>query len=211
NLMNIQVNKLFLQKIASGTASKEEMELFDAWLAKLNTEEYQDFLEEYQKVCSTYFSDELPNEALWSEIEKKIEQYDNSFFSSKRKQKIFWKWSAVASLFILAIGAYVLMGLPSKTGSSETVTQKSVVNDIKPGTNKAILKLEDGSSILLDNSSEEKIVSQSGLLMTKTKDGNLVYEVKDTDISDGAITFNTIETPKGGEYQVILPDGTKVW
>ncbi|RZL44345.1 MAG: FecR family protein, partial [Pedobacter sp.] len=47
--------------------------------------------------------------------------------------------------------------------------------------------------------------------ITKAADGRLVYSIADQVQNDGKILFNTIETPKGGQYQINLPDGSLVW
>jgi len=112
---------------------------------------------------------------------------------------------------VLAISAYFLSEISNKSHTSLIAVHNQPVNNIVPGTNKAILKLEDGSSIVLEDASDEKIVQQSDLLVTRTKDGHLIYEVTASDKNKFAVTYNTIETPRGGEYQVTLPDGTKVW
>lgn len=81
--------------------------------------------------------------------------------------------------------------------------------DIPPGGNKAILTLADGKTITLNEAADGELVKAAGMVIRKTGQGELVYEV--TGANAGAHTYNTISTPKGGTYQVILPDGTKVW
>jgi len=90
-------------------------------------------------------------------------------------------------------------------------------NDIAPGGNKAILTLADGSKIALTDAGNGKIASQNGIQITKSAKGQLIYTIKasgDPNAASGTAqqaAFNTIETPKGGQFQVILPDGSKVW
>jgi len=69
-----------------------------------------------------------------------------------------------------------------------------------------MLTLADGRTIALDEAQNGEIAKQAGVTITKTKDGQLVYEGKTK-----ANAFNNIATPKGGQYQINLPDGTKVW
>ncbi len=95
-------------------------------------------------------------------------------------------------------------------------------NDIVPGTNKAVLTLADGSTILLDDIANGVIASQGSSKVIKTSSGTLTYQqaIKNTSgvtpsparggEGSGPLT-NTMSTPRGGQYQLTLPDGTKVW
>jgi ferric-dicitrate binding protein FerR (iron transport regulator) len=71
-----------------------------------------------------------------------------------------------------------------------------------PGSEKAVLTLSDGRQISLNKESE--VLDDSGVEIRKT-DGELIYS--QTDI----VAFNTMTTPRGGQYKLVLPDGTKVW
>jgi transmembrane sensor len=101
---------------------------------------------------------------------------------------------------------------------SEIEDQKSVmVNDIEAGENKAILTLGDGSKIILDDAKNGILANQGGNSVLKAAEGEVIYsflsEVKDPLTVDEhtAVIYNTIETPKGGKFQIKLPDGSKVW
>ena len=101
---------------------------------------------------------------------------------------------------------------------SEVEDQKSVmVNDIVAGENKAILTLGDGSKIILDDAKNGILANQGGNSILKAAEGEVIYsflsEVKDplTENLNAPVIYNTIETPKGGKFQIKLPDGSKVW
>jgi transmembrane sensor len=101
---------------------------------------------------------------------------------------------------------------------SEVEDQKSVmVNDIEAGENKAILTLGDGSKIILDDAKNGILANQGGNSVLKAAEGEVIYsflsEVKDllTEDENAPVIYNTIETPKGGKFQIKLPDGSKVW
>jgi ferric-dicitrate binding protein FerR (iron transport regulator) len=84
--------------------------------------------------------------------------------------------------------------------------------DIAPGGNRATLTLADGSVILLDDAMMGKIAEQEGMKVTKAEDGLLTYTFIPSEKGVAtAAQFNTISTPKGGQYQIVLADGTKVW
>ncbi len=109
---------------------------------------------------------------------------------------------------------------PLRKGSPvpEVEDQKSVlVNDIEAGENKAILILGDGSKIILDDAKNGILANQGGNSILKAAEGEVIYsflnEIKDPlSLDENApVIYNTIETPKGGKFQIKLPDGSKVW
>jgi len=84
-----------------------------------------------------------------------------------------------------------------------------VQNDVAPGGNKAILTLADGSKIVLDSAKSGQLAREANATITKTADGKIVYDA-DEKLGD-RLLFNTMVTPRGGQYQLTLPDGSQVW
>lgn len=83
---------------------------------------------------------------------------------------------------------------------------------ILPGGKKALLTLADGRSINLDDIKSGRIAEEAGVLISKTADGQIVYRIAGEEApEEGSFHYNTISTPRGGEYQLVLPDGTRVW
>lgn len=120
------------------------------------------------------------------------------------------RWAAAAVVFIsLAFGAYFLNSKYNKSVLPlEFAGQKGEY--IKPGGNKAVLTLSDGSHITLDDVANGEIAKESGVQITKTADGRLLYTARHG-LSHVKVGYNTIATPKGGQYRIALPDGTMVW
>ncbi|PCH68356.1 MAG: hypothetical protein COC06_09655 [Bacteroidales bacterium] len=87
--------------------------------------------------------------------------------------------------------------------------QKSVNTEIHPGTSKAILKLADGTSINLDEEKNFNATYNGTTISNKQKE--IVYKSAKKPSHSLKIEYNTIEIPRGGEYQLTLSDGTKVW
>jgi ferric-dicitrate binding protein FerR (iron transport regulator) len=82
--------------------------------------------------------------------------------------------------------------------------------DVAPGKNKAILTLADGRKISLSDAMKGDIAKEAGFSITKTADGQLVYNVAGSEnVNDTRL--NMISTPNGGEWQIQLPDGSTVW
>jgi transmembrane sensor len=116
---------------------------------------------------------------------------------------------AAAVLLLLAISILVVKKPPVKNpGLAHTKT-----NRITPGKNQAYLTLANGSKIILDDASKGQLATQAGITITKKANGLIIYGkaagAKPT--AADAIAYNTIETPRGGQYQVQLPDGSNVW
>ena len=128
----------------------------------------------------------------------------------------YTKWLAAASILVI-IGASWLLVSKFSGGANKANNALVQKNDIPPGRNKAILTLADGSKIALTDTGNGKIANQNGIQITKSAKGQLIYTIKafgDPNAASGItqpLAFNTIETPKGGQFQVILPDGSKVW
>ncbi len=85
---------------------------------------------------------------------------------------------------------------------------KNYSNDVDPGGNKAVLTLADGSSVVLDDARNGALAQQGNTKIIKLN-GKLDYKVSGKAI--GEPLYNTIATPRGGQYQVELPDGSQVW
>jgi transmembrane sensor len=189
-----QLNRL-LEKYATGTCTPEEIRQLKAWFQGIGSEPTEELSEANQQRMLRAFR-------------------DNPRFRKKAPTRIFalppWHKIAVAASLV---GIVLLTGLwfIRNQGPAQTATVK---NDIRPGGNKAILTLADGRKVILDSVANGKIANQSGIAVTKTQAGLLTYTIISTPkISAPAksISYNIIETPRGGQYQVILPDGSRVW
>jgi len=112
-----------------------------------------------------------------------------------------------AALLILLIGIGSLIWLKTRT-TENTITQiQPVKNMIRPGTNKAVLTLGNGSKIILDESRQGVIAQEEGTNIS-VKDNQLSYQAKNETGSD---VLNTMSTPRGGQFRLVLQDGTAVW
>ncbi|WEK38123.1 MAG: DUF4974 domain-containing protein [Candidatus Pseudobacter hemicellulosilyticus] len=119
-----------------------------------------------------------------------------------------WWWAAAAVLFLLLAGAATWLFLPPGK-SSESPTAKN--NIVPPGGNKAILTLADGSNIVLDSIGNGQLAAQGNVQILKQGDMVSYVFKQDEDNLQSHLYFNTIATPPGGEYRIVLPDGSKVW
>jgi len=115
-------------------------------------------------------------------------------------------WLRVAAVLL------ILMGITLFTYNTHTVKSEfaKIVGEVAPGSDKALLTLGDGSTISLSDRSAGKLAMQGGLQVEKIGTGEVVYSGR-TMVQDAGNVTNTITTPRGGQYRITLPDGTKAW
>jgi len=82
--------------------------------------------------------------------------------------------------------------------------------DVAPGANKAVLTLANGRQILLDDAGKGNLAREGATDIMKLSNGELAYKAGETE-ANREIAYNTIATPRAGQYMVGLPDGSKVW
>lgn len=119
------------------------------------------------------------------------------------KRMHYWSWAAAIALLVLAGSIYRLTeqheNTPPAIAQSKPVT---------PGKQGAVLTLADGSAVLLDSMKNGVVANQAGTNVV-LNNGQVVYNAEDA--STAGTAFNTISTPRGRQFSVVLPDGTKVW
>ena len=120
-----------------------------------------------------------------------------------------WRKTAIAASIILALGTGVWLLVVNRHAPQTTATAKPMKTDVAPGGNKAVLTLANGSTIVLDNAANGTLAQQGSTTVRKTNNGQLAYNI--TNEKPKEILYNTLATPRGGQYQLLLPDGTKVW
>jgi transmembrane sensor len=132
-----------------------------------------------------------------------------------RKNNVFtlyagWVKIAAAILIFGTVGFYFV-----KHQKQGAVKNQMAANYAKivPGSNKAILTLATGKSIVLDSAANGALANSGKSQVNKVGDGKLVYDAlpNATHAGVNAVLYNTLTIPPGGQYQVVLPDGTQVW
>lgn len=123
-----------------------------------------------------------------------------------------WYYAAATILICCSIGlgAYFYQ---SNWGNSQTAKGLAYARLPKASTTskqQVTLTLSNGKELILDEAANGKIVTEDQVSITKNKDGQLVYDLSKA-VDHGELAYNTITTPIGSNYQVILSDGTKVW
>lgn len=188
-----------LSKYRQGKASEEEIRFLHAYYNSF--EVFPDFLT-------------TENEHLLLKLEKdtkdviddQLNQYQNEV-RRRRFHRLIIKYSAAAILIISACAYLIFIKNQAVKDAQE---EFSKAQSIVAGGNNAILTLADGSKVVLNELKNGVITKENNALIIKKEDGNITYTVNAKRLS-AEITKNVLTTPKGGTFQIQLPDGSKVW
>ncbi|WP_293310571.1 FecR family protein [Pedobacter sp. UBA5917] len=196
--MNTEEIKYLLKKYNDQTASPQEKKLIEEWYEHVNGEELQ----------PSEFSETEIKSQSFSNIQSRIKAHANV---KKPKQiKLFSAWFFRAAIVLITLSAGLYLYLKQTESNVPVIISKVNKTEIIPGGDNAILSLADGSKVVLNKTADGQIADQSGVKIIKTKSGELLYRfVGDPNAS--ATAMNTVSTPRGGQYHLILADGTEVW
>jgi len=168
------------------------------------------------QLMQKHFSDDLENSGEISpetstKLFKAIHDKIKADSKPARRYVIPLRKIAVAASVIglLLLSALLLFNLNTSKGTlNAKVNEQRFKNDVLPGGDKATLTLADGSTVILDEA-KNGILAQQGSSKIIKVGGKLLYDPTDKNSKD--VVYNTISTPKGGQYQLELPDGSLVW
>lgn len=187
--------------------SKEQLnELADKWLKGTLTPEERELLDGWYDI-------EAGEPLHWTGKDHTEEELESRLLAGIRENRTPVRTLRRRRWFIPA-AAVLLITLGTATYfyfAEKAKQQTTLANIIRPGGNKAILTLANGKKIILNNLSNGILTNNAGITITKTANGQLTYTIAGATPTDALLAYNTIEVPIGGKYQVILPDGTKVW
>jgi ferric-dicitrate binding protein FerR (iron transport regulator) len=209
--MESRLEYLFNSYIKQNCSAEEEEELMEL-LAQ------SDSKGEVQILLNKLFENEdlatkMPGEAAAS-ILKNILEKDKFSAPVKREKTVLSTWTRVAAaatvlLFMSVVAYWVLSKNNNKKKSIvSAVAPAKPIKKVLPGGNHAILTMADGSRIVLDSVQNGKLHSGSA---TISKQGGLLVYDGSSPLKSAKVTFNTLTTPRGGQYKVVLEDGSEVW
>ena len=132
-----------------------------------------------------------------------------SMLSAKKERRKNIRYAAAAIIIcMLSVSVYFLFKPQPARQISKTENIKTPANEVAPGGNKAILTLANGTSIILDSAANGTLTTQGNSKILKLN-GMLSYNTLKNKSSE--VLYNTISTPRGGQYELMLSDGSKVW
>lgn len=208
---------ILIEKYMNNTCSKEELQqILD--LAKEGSDEFMEALKAqwsnaqedsdadywggmFQSMLGSARKIELANQQMPSVGKAKVHVIGG------RTRKFFIRYAAAAAIVLLLLTAGLFILRKPQREVAQTQQGKERVKDIAPGGDRAVLTLANGQKIILDTASNGAVALQGGRKVIKIG-GQLSYNSETTSTE---VLYNTISTPKGGQYQLELADGTKVW
>lgn len=184
--------KELLSAYKSGHCTKEEKQQVERWFllngaGKISDLSERDFLH--------------AENDMWEMIQQ------NKIVTVPVRKKLYARISIAASiLLVISFSTYHFLSKPDK------IIEQSLVNDIAPGGNKAVLTLANGKKISLTDADNGELFEQQGIKVIKDTAGRVIYEMAAAGKHvDSPISYNTISTPNGGKYEILLPDGSRVF
>jgi transmembrane sensor len=206
--MNKYEAREFVEKYAENNYSAAEHAAFQEWLFQQPLEEIQPLLDEYTWVLEQQPAYIRADKVLFQRI---VENLDARETANPKVVSLYaWKkklaYAAAVVVLLLAGGIYWSKQQPP---APELVTNHAP-QQIKPGGAKAILQLADGSTIALDSAANGTLAQQGNTNIVKLSTGQLSYHAGGGNTAT-EIAWNVLSTPRGGQYELLLPDGSKAW
>lgn len=193
-----------LEKAASGNITGAEQQVLADGLREVDEASFGELMQQYERIVLQAGNPGEPDALLYERIRDRIAAIEEDVF----RPVTWWRTYAAAAailVLLLAGGAFWYFNQP--------VTAPGVNNqyahDEAPGGNKAVLTLADGTQITLDSARIGALAQQGDVNIVKLDSGQLAYQ--GTGIHGIAMQYNTLTIPRGGQFQLTLPDGTKVW
>lgn len=187
------------------TLTEKEHDELDNWVNENdhNMQLFEDLTDEKNLAANLEWMDKVQTEQSYQAMQEKgaFKVPPQKFYNKKI-------WLAAASVIVLLAVFFIYRYTANKPGSVKDIATADTTL-LKPGDNRATLTLADGTVIDLTYAKTGVIENDSGGNVNKTADGELVY-ANNSSITNAA-AFHTLSTPVGGQYEVTLPDGTKVW
>lgn len=186
-----------LKKYNDGIASDEEKKLIHA---------YYNLFDVLDEPTERKFTNNELNQ-LKAAIHKQLIPQINTKELKKQPHQSYIGWAAASIILLLGIGVLLFSNkVTTKRLSKQTIS----ASDIHPGGKRATLILDDGRSIPLDDQGRGLITAKRDVTIKKTDSSELSY-VLANQVSQTAATVHRLVTPVGGQYNLTLADGTKVW
>ncbi|HWW39421.1 FecR family protein [Pedobacter sp.] len=191
--------KIRLQELAhkylNGTLTSAEQFEFDHWFEQSVDEPLT--IPFHKKVTEKTHKAEI-----FASIQKELK------FTERKTYRIWPRVLVAASLLLCTT---VALYFYFHTSPLPVLALSKSAKPIQPGGNKAYLTLANGRRLALTDASNGALAKESGVQISKTADGQLIYTIADDQQKESPGGYNTVETPRGGQYQIRLPDGTQVW
>jgi transmembrane sensor len=207
--------KPLLHQYLEGTLSEEERRSLEEWAdAATENRALLQRISDPEQLQNDLKLLQQSNENIFARLKAGIpELLDKKTAQAPQAHRVhflrsrFFRYAAAIVLIAGMAGWIWISSKQKKSVPDQTIVHEKM--EIMPGGNKAILMLADGSSIVLDSAENGTIAQQGNTAIEKLSNGQIRYNNHSNTAATGI--NNTMRTPRGGQYQLILPDGTRVW
>ncbi|MBV7532078.1 FecR family protein [Chitinophaga sp. sic0106] len=180
-----------LKRFRTGTATSEEIAFLESYFDLFDSEDDLITAE-----------NETEYEGLKAVLKQKIDSAI-AVPATPVKRMPVRRWAIAAAVAAL-IGTGGLFLLQQKSNPAKPATMAYA-------TGAPTLRLADGTTIALDSTADGQIASQAGVIISKEEDGTLLYKTAPASAGNNQNQENTLSTPAGMKYKIMLPDGSAVW
>lgn len=198
--------KFLLERLNEGMANPAELAELERLLNDPGATVLLDELWDTIPAGARFF-DEGKSEAMLVTIGERNRQAVQMRRRTLKKRMLL---SIAASVILLFSITVIYINIPTKKQAATVAERKRTTPPVLPGVDKAILVLADGSTIFLDSTANGTIPVQGTTHVSKIN-GQVVYASSDSETGSATVLYNMLKTPRGGQYQLQLADGSKVW
>lgn len=194
----IKLADILIKKWLTGSElAADERQLLDDWL--LESEEHRAFLRQFKLGESYREYVEI------GRLTSQREQWERLDYLTKPRRNIGWRMvAACVATAVLLLSSGIGLWLRRET----KVDPVAVAAVIEPGTTQALLILNDGREIKLGDR-DTLVKTRNSCISVQM--GQVQYEIKENEVRESAMEYNTIAVPRGGIYSLVLSDGTRVF
>lgn len=189
--MNIE--EIIIKRLSEEHLSEEESAFFDKWYQNSsNREYYNDLLKIRSGIIASQVKERIDKRKAWNQVHP------------ARKISLIRTLLKFAAIMILplSLGVFLLI----RENKQEKVVYAEV--PVQPGKKQAVLTLSSGQQVMLADTIVH--VNEKGMVISNFPDKELVYKIMNDTMKTETI-YNTVTVPRGGEYKLVLADGTIVW
>ncbi len=209
--VNNHIDALIIKHLQE-TITEDEKIILNEWIAAD---------ESHRAMFDRFTNNELLHQDLvaYSESDQRIKEQvyaqlpevqDALTVVPKRRWMRYTSLAAAAVIGIAIVGFWYWRSEKTNRSNDGTPQQTQVATVIPAGGNKATLTLADGTVIDLDKQADGTIAEQGKTTVRKKENGQLEYK-SGVGNRESTVAYNMLSTPRGGQYQLLLPDGSKVW
>ncbi|MBO9564319.1 MAG: FecR domain-containing protein [Niastella sp.] len=214
--MQYKIDELIL-KYLCGSLTEEEQSYLDEWKSQPGNRQLLDQLSNADWVKQELRKmQQIREDKAYRRLSQIYAQQDAPIQIGRARKNRAWYWAAATLLLLVTAGTLFLLSRKDKDGLPGIATaEERFRNDVEPGSNKATLTLANGNNITLDSTTNGLLAQQGNTAIINSNNGQVAYQKKEGNTENGvevhSMVYNTITTPHGGQYMVVLPDGSKAW